>query len=156
MRLLSSAALQSLAAQETGEVWVILLTLSHEDLATPIRVCSDAVAVTSRGDEYLPYPFELHLPDDREDREPRPELRIDNVAREIIATLRTITTPPTVTIELVLASAPDAVEVGPLPLSLWSARYDAASITGELGYEAQDDAPYPAARYVPSVYPGLF
>lgn len=42
-RNLSSDALQALYLQETGEAFLILLTINHPDLGTPIKITSDGV-----------------------------------------------------------------------------------------------------------------
>lgn len=155
-RLFSSTLARAMAAQETGEVVVVLLTITHPDLAVPLRVGSDAVDTVSRGQVFTAYPFELRLPDERDDRPPRAELRLDNVHRDLGLALRQISSPPSVTLEVVLASAPDQVELGPLALELTRAQWDALTVTGELGYDDPLNEPWPAGRYGPAEYPGLF
>ena len=66
MRTLSSAAQAAVFAAQTGEAFLVLLELNHADLATPIRVTSDAVATVSNGDTYTPFPFFISLPGKRD------------------------------------------------------------------------------------------
>ena len=155
-RTLSQAARQAVNAQETDEVFLLLLTLDHEDLAEPIRVVNNTEDVVSRSDTYIAYPFEIALPDEDPESVARVTLRIDNVDREIVKSLRAISSPLSVGLEVVMAASPDTVEAGPFNMTLVSAEYDALTVTGELAFEDVLNEPFPGASYVPSEYPGLF
>ncbi len=155
-RTLSQAARQAVNAQETDEVFLLLLTLDHEDLAVPIRVVNNTEDVVSRGDTFIAYPFEIALPDEDPDSVARVTLRIDNVDREIVKNLRAISSPLSVGLEVVMAASPDTVEAGPFNMTLVSAEYDALTVTGELAFEDVLNEPFPGHSYVPSEYPGLF
>ena len=155
-RALSQAAKQAVNAQETDEVFLLLLTLDHADLAQPIRVVNNTENVVSRGDTYVAYPFEIALPDEDPESVARVTLRIDNVDRQIVQSLRAIQAPLSVALEVVMASAPDTVEAGPFNMTLVAAEYDALTITGELAFEDVLNEPFPGASYIPSEYPGLF
>ena len=155
-RTLSQAARQAVNAQETDEVFLLLLTLDHEDLAEPIRVVNNTEDVVSRSDTYIAYPFEIALPDEDPESVARVTLRIDNVDREIVKSLRAISSPLSVGLEVVMAASPDTVEAGPFNMTLVSAEYDALTVTGDLAFEDVLNEPFPGASYVPSEYPGLF
>lgn len=155
-RSLSLAARQAVNAQETDEVFLLLLTLDHEDIAEPIRVVNNTEDVVSRGDTYIAYPFEITLPDEDPESVARVTLRIDNVDREIVRSLRGISSPLLVGLEVVMAASPDVVEAGPFNMTLVSAEYDALTVTGELAFEDVLNEPFPGHAYVPSEYPGLF
>ncbi len=155
-RTLSMAARQAVNAQETNEVFLLLLTLDHEDLAEPIRVVNNTEDVTSRGMTFVAYPFEIALPDEDPESVARVSLRIDNVDREIVRNLRAIQAPLSVALEVVMASSPDTVEAGPFNMTLVAAEYDALTVTGELAFEDVLNEPFPGQSYVPSEYPGLF
>jgi len=150
------AARQAVNAQETNEVFLLLLTLDHEDLAEPIRVVNNTEDVTSRGMTFVAYPFEIALPDEDPESVARVSLRIDNVDREIVRNLRAIQAPLSVALEVVMASSPDTVEAGPFNMTLVAAEYDALTVTGELAFEDVLNEPFPGQSYVPSEYPGLF
>ena len=107
----ASAFIRSAFAQETDEIWLILLTVSHPDLTDDIRVVHNPVAITSRGLNFIGFAFELSLPIDAPDRAPVAELRIDNVSQEIAQAVRSISSAPTVTIEVIRAADPDTVEL---------------------------------------------
>ncbi len=63
-RTLSANARRAVYAAQTGEVFVVLLVLDHPDLAVPLRFCSDAVNVISGGSTYIPFPFDITIPDE--------------------------------------------------------------------------------------------
>lgn len=154
MRTLSTAATQSLADQESEEVWLALLTLSHPDLGEPVRVVSNTEDIVSNGHTYTALPFVLELPDDGPDPGVA-RLRIDNVTREIVTLVRSIAAPPTVTIDLVLASQPDTIDTTITNLTLRDVRYNAAQVTGTLWFE--DVATESVAEIItPARFPGLF
>lgn len=155
-RELTLAARQSLTAQETDQVWLLLLTITAVGLTEPIRVVNDRQDVTSRGNLHVAYPFECDLPGDSGETVQRVTLRIDNVDRGIISAIRAVREPPAVTLEVIRRAAPDTVEAGPFVMSLVEARADAFAVEGELVYEDVLNAPFPAHTYNPADYPGLF
>lgn len=155
-RALTLAARQSLTAQETDELWLILLTIEADGLAEPIRVVNDRQDLYSRGARYVAYPFELALPGDDGETVARVTIRIDNVDRRIVEALRTATGLPRATIEVVRRAAPDVVEAGPFSMTIAEARADALTVEAECVFEDVLDAAFPAGQYTPADYPGLF
>lgn len=147
---------RALFAQETEEAFIVLLTIDHANLLTPQRFAHNTVDFISRGETYLAYPFEIDLPGQDPERPPRVTLRIDNVSREIVLTLRQIQSAPTVTMEVVMASTPDNVEAGPYEFTLRSVDGDAFLIEGELSFEDILNDAYPAGDFTPATHPGLF
>lgn len=156
MRTLSSAAQAAITAAQTGEAFLVLLALSHPQLAAPIRVTSDAVATVSGGDTFSPFPFTVQLPAERGDRLAGATLVIDNVDRSVVTALRSIGSGPTVTLKVVLASSPNTVEAGPFVYTLKNAKYDALTVEGELAFEDILNEAFPGASFVPFSHPGLF
>jgi len=134
---------------------LVLLTLDHDDLAAPIRVVNNREDVTSRGDVFVAFPFEIALPDDLGDAPPRARLRIDNVSREIGEAIRTITTAAAVTIEVVRQDALDTVEMQFPAMKLVNVQYDVLTVTGDLEFEDLTKEPYPTHIFSPAEYPGL-
>lgn len=154
MRSLSPAAVSAMHAPESGEVWLVLLTISNPGMTT-IRVVSNNEDITSRGNTYLAFPFEIELPGQDPDSPSSARLRIDNVDKRIVEAVRSITTPPNVTIEVVLASQPDTVEIAYSDLTLRSVEYDADSVRGELTFESIFSEPV-TLTITPNRFPGLF
>lgn len=155
-RNLSATAKQALNAQETDQVFLMLVTISHPNLPLPLRFASNTQPVTSRGDTYLGWPFRVALPAEFDDQLPVVQLQIDNVDRRIMEGIRLLTSAPGVTLEVVLASSPDTVEAGPFNFSLKAADYDSLVITGVLAFEDVLNEPYPAYTFTPAYFGGLF
>ena len=152
---LSSAALASAHAERTEEVWVVLLQADHPDLAEPIRICTNNENITSNGHEYIALPFEIELPGEDPEQPGRARVRIDNMSPVIIDTLRVISTPPTVTLRVILASQPNVIEAEFVGLVMRNAEYDASFVSAELNYESILVEPA-ALTMTPSLFPGLF
>lgn len=155
-RNITTTTRQAIYGAETGEAFVILLTLSHENLAAPIRISSDGVDTESRGEVFVAYPFDLTLPDDEESRSSRARLVIDNVDRQIIAALRGLSSAPVLTMEIVRGAAPDVVEAVFSDFRLINVTYDSQVIEADMGIEDFTAEPYPAASFSPSLFPGMF
>lgn len=152
----SIPAMQALLAQETAEVFLVCVTITHPDIPTQRLVHNNEVVHRAVGD-YTPCPMQVNMPPQVEDQIPQVQLVVDNVDRTVLQLIRNVSGVPKVMLEVVLASSPDTVEAGPFDFSLMSASYDVLAITGTLGY--QDDVlnqQVPALTYTPTNSPGLF
>lgn len=134
---------------------LVLLTIEHDDIATPIRLVNNKENISSGGDEYVGYPFEIFLPDSKDSAPPSAKIRIDNVSREIGQAIREITTPPSVTIQIIRQDTPDVIEAEFTGMKLRRIPYDALSIEGNLEFEDLTREPYPAYTFSPANYPGV-
>lgn len=165
-RDVSQGFLDAAFAQETGEVPICLLTVTHEDLEEPIYLSSDATTrlseqpliygTDSRGQQYLYLPFEFTLPDDRGDSPPRVQLTMDNIDRSLVAVLRGFSTPASVMMEIVLASDLDTVEITMPSLQMSDVTIDDHKISATLVADALINEPHPAGQFTPGSFPGLF
>jgi hypothetical protein len=133
-----------------------IFSLYKAGLFAPIRVVDNTVNVHKGGNVYLPFPFQVTMPDEREDRMPNVQLRIDNVDKQIVDALRAIDTAPTVSLSVVLDSTPDVVEAGPFLFTLRRGTYDVNSVVGDLEYEDVLREPIPGDTFTPSNFPGVF
>ena len=155
-RTVSATLRSAVFAQETSEVFIVLLTLSHPDLAEPIRVSTDAVDTVSRSNTFLSFPFELVLPDDDENSSPRATLSIDNIDRQVVLAMRSISSAPTVLMEIILASDTDTVEASFPDFKLENITYDDLKLTGDLTLEEFILEPYPSGTFTPADFPSMF
>lgn len=165
-RTVSASFLNAINSQETEEVVICLLTVTHEDLAEPIYLSSDPTmrisdsplvyATVSRGNEYLFLPFEFTLPDDKSDSPPRVQLSIDNTDRSLVAMLRSFTTPASIKLEIVLASSLDDVEIELPALQLSEVTIGEDRVTADLVADALINEPSPSGQFTPGAFPGLF
>lgn len=143
-------------AQETGEAFLLLVSVAHASLNPTLRFTSDAVDTVSNGNTYQHYPFELVLPEVREREVPRARLVIDNVDRKIIAGVRALPSAADIDLTVVLASDPDTVEIAWTDFELRTVFWDALTIEGDLTVEHLLGVPYPGFVYSPATHPGLF
>ena len=155
-RELSTASLESLNAAETEDAFLILLTLSHADMAEPLRVVNGGGEVTSRGNLFAAYPFELSLPDDDAGQSPEARLVIDNIDRQIVRAVRSLSSAPLVLIEIVRAAEPDVVEAKFEDFRLTNVSYDSHLVQGNLTIEDFTSEPFPAGTFTPGHFPALF
>lgn len=154
-RNLSAATVRELFKQSSGEAYHTLLTISHADMST-VRLCDDAQDIVSRGDTYVAFGFQITLPPDVSEQLPRAQLQIPNVDRRLIDELRSIEGPLLVTMEVVTATDPDTVEVGPYAFDLVDVTYTAKVVSGTLAYEPILEQTFPADTFTPQLFPRLF
>lgn len=155
-RTVAPATKAALYAQETAEAFIVLVTIDHADLATPIRVGSDAVDTISRGNTFIAMPFERELPGEDDSGVSAGSLSIQNVSREIAEAARSISTPPTVLMEVVRASAPDTVEMSFADMRMREVRWDALVVEAPVDLENFLAEPYPKDSFTPGLFPGVF
>ena len=169
-RTLSNAAIAALFSQESSNTLVTLLTFTGTGIATPIRLAdnfdqrlADTVndeeiiyGIQSRSNNYLFLPFQIVLPNEQSQSIPRAQLRINDVTSYLTPTIRSIQSPPSLLIELVLKTTPNTVEASFDGLQLGNINYDANSITAELSLPSLAVEPFPAGTFTPSSFPGMF
>ncbi len=155
-------------AQNTGVVAIGLITISHESLTDDIRISTDPTVrlsepaddiiygTVSRGENYFFFPVTLKLPDDTDDGPGLMSIEIDNVSREYVEVVRSITGRPRVKAEFVLSNALDTVEATWPEFLMTDISYDAFRIRANMYMEMLHDEPYPAMTFTPSRAPGLF
>lgn len=152
----SATALAAINASATSEVFLDLLTIDDPGLASPIRVVRNTKNVTSRGNLFVGLAFDIAPANEDPEGDPAVQLLIDNVDRAIVDAVRAAAGKPSCTLEVVLASDPDTVEMGPYPFSIQDAEYDGFKVTALVAFEDILNARYPADSYTPADYPGLF
>ncbi|MBB6011870.1 hypothetical protein HNR59_001215 [Aquamicrobium lusatiense] len=166
MRTVSDTFRHAMFDQQTDELPVLLLTISHPDLGSVWRLSSDNAdlldaeeqlrGTISRGQNYYFFPMDVSLPEDGEDASNVIQITLDNVTREITPLLKSTVTPASVTIEIVLASAPDEVEIEFPDFELASADVDAGSVVLSLTVDTMASEPFPADNFTPSSFGGLW
>lgn len=129
--------------------WTTRLTALETDESLTVY------GVVSRSNNYIFMPLELTLPQ-TDDAAPRARLTLHDVTREVLPLVRGVSGAPAVTLELVLASAPNTVEMSISGLSMRAITYQRDSISAELVVDNLALEPFPAHSFVPSSFPGLF
>lgn len=165
-RNLSPGFIAGLYSQESDEVVICLLTVTHADIGDPIYLSSDPTTrlsddpliygTESRGQQYIYLPFEFTFPDDRSDSPPRVQLTMDNIDRSLVTILRSFSTPASVMMEIVLASDLDAVEITMPALQMSDVTIDDHTISATLVADALVNEPHPAGQFTPGSFPGMF
>lgn len=150
----SVRALEAITAPETAEDFIWLLTMEHQGLTAPIRLARNWRRITSRGQDFIPFPFRPTVVQDEKDRPPRLTIQIGNVSRTITAQLETLDGAPKITLEVVLASKPSVVEYALTDFEMRRTSYDKTVIQSDLVIEDFFSAPYPDLRYTPVIAPG--
>ncbi len=155
-RALSSNALRALMAEATDEVFIILLTFEHEPTNEIYRCALNTENIVSRANTYTATYFEVELPESSSSGYSGCKLVVDNVDLMLVSLLRSITEPLKVTIEVVLASQPNTVELELTDLILREATWDASVVTGTLLSDDPLNQKFPGHIYEPRVYAGIF
>lgn len=164
-RALSAAARGAMFAQQTKEVFIVLLTLTHPTFDQDIRVCSDPFellpdagvrGIISRGEEYLYVPFDLVLPQQDSTNSAKARISVDNVGRALMEPVRTADSALRLKMEVVLASSPDTPEISIDDFRLGTVSYDSFTVSGDLSVEYYDLEPFPYKRFTPADFPGMY
>jgi len=159
MRTISVDGLKQLFAQEASDVFLVVITISHPELTTPLRYVNDIKDLTYNGYTYTALPFKFTLPPDTKDKPPSAKIVLDNINRDTINLFRSITDAPTLTIEIVRVSPDRTVtsEIGPYELRMNDITYTASTLEATLGYETDVLNESAVADYFsPHLFPGLF
>jgi len=162
------AFLEDMHAAETGTVLILLLTLTHPDWDEPVRLSTDPTArlsetstdvlygTVSGGLSYYFLPLKITLPSQTEEGPLKMRVVLDNVSRDLVAQLRSLSSPPSVDVDLVATAQPNVVLASWPQFLLVNIQYDALTISGELVLEMLVHEPFPAGTFTPSEFAGLF
>ncbi len=152
-------------AEATDEVAVALVTITHDDLDTPIRLSSDpterisldplAYGTRTRTDVFYFVLMSVIIPDESRGTPARSQLVLENVTSDMVALVRSIVSPAKCRIDIVAASNPDMIERTYDDLEITKASYDADRVTLEVGLENFANEPWPSQRMTKSRFPGL-
>jgi hypothetical protein len=165
MRSVSSTYRRESQARSTSEAWIALITLTNPALTEPVYITDDpketlpiagVKGVESRGIEFIYVPIEWQLPHEDDTGVSRAKIRIDNVDRRIVATVRQAQGDINMKVEVVLASDTESVEFAQDFFVLRNVTYDALSVEADLYVENYDFEPFPYARITPSYFPASF
>lgn len=161
----STAFKQAAFAQETEVAVITLLTMTVG--STVIRVCDTPIekfsdvgentyGVTSNGERYIFLPFSITLPQDDKTGVVTAKLEIDNVNREIVQYARDTNDPINVGVQVVLSNALNTPELEFDDFKLTNVKYNGFTVSGNLSVDYLGLEPFPAGRFTPSGFPGLF
>lgn len=165
-RTISSGFKAKLHAQDSDVVAAALLTITHADLASPIRLSTDPTkrlstdplkyGTTSRSNDYDFVPVAVVLPDEADDAAPAASLEVDNADLGLITAVRSITDAADVAIEIIDTSDPDTVEISFPAMRVANVTYDRSVVRFGLEVEGLQSEPFPGMAFLPSNFGGLF
>jgi len=157
---ISATASGSINASETAEIWLPLLTISHESLPNTFRLVRNSVDITSNGNVYTATGMEINPPSQAPDEQPFLTASFEDIDQVVVSGMRTIevqtTDRPVGSFSVVLASALDVVVLGPFDFEITDAEFDAGGMKLRLGFQNILRETFPGTRFVPSIYPALF
>lgn len=164
-RQVSNTFKTAIYAQQTSEVFIVLLTISHPNFAENIRISSDLTqdlpiagvkGTISNSLEYIYLPFSIILPQDDDTGVSRASITIENVNNEIIDYIRQADSSLNIDFKIVLSSDPNVEEIIFEDFKLESVNYDANTISGDISIEYFELEPFPSRDFTPSDFPGIF
>ncbi len=166
MRSLSLNFRRSLHGPASEEVPVLLVTITHPSLVEPLRLSSDwttqisddppTYATISNGEAFTHVLMNMLIPDDKEGEPLSAQLQLENVEADAGPLLEPILGDVKVTMQVVLASSPDFVEIEYADLDLTSAQGGEGAITLSAGREDTALFTLPGDRMTRDRFPGLF
>ena len=153
-RISNAVARQAIFANETDEIFLELLRIGTNPI---IHLVNNFEDVTSNGDTYTAYPFKTTPPHQKDGEMPTITLTIDAVDQTLVAAIR-LAPIGTVEIqhEMILASDPDTVIVGPWIYELKTVRGNRQTIELVMQYEPIAYLPWPQGRFTPTDFPSMF
>lgn len=159
MKALSLGAMQALFAENTDEVFVYAIRLSHSDWLDDTYLIADSDDMTYNGNVYKAFTFEVSLLPQREGGVPSVALSIDNTSLELIEFLRSVESDVSVDLSLFRRSPNGAntLEIGPVALktSKFTADVSRISVTLSMSVDYLNE-PATKDRFTPANAPGLF
>lgn len=155
MSELTPEGIREAYAQETTSAYLILYTITGEDLPAALYLAANNEDVLSNGNTFLASNITGLLPEDSLDEQPKAQIRVGNVDRAISDALLSVTRPIYVKIQVVLSSFPDDIQLEIDELQLRDFQYDALVITADLHPHDILSQQIPADRYDNTQFPGL-
>lgn len=156
MRSLSNPARIAAFAQTTPQTFLILIEITHADLATPIRLVNNTQAIVSGAETYHPMAFELTPPVEEDGQIRASTITFDAVDRSLIEAVRSIDDAPHLSAAVILASTPNVIEAGPWEFVMRGVNYNAQSVSAELLPDNPMDYVISAIAYRQRDFPGVY
>jgi hypothetical protein len=145
-------------SQQIDVAFLWLLTFDDYANATQLRAVNNLEDVTSNGQLFTAFPFELTLPPDDGQRPQSLKLSFPNVGRELMDLVRKYDAgnTPKVRVDLVLSSSPDTIEKTIDFMVVSNVTFNAMSITFELSPSSIFARRTSVGTYNQAEFPGLF
>jgi hypothetical protein len=155
MRALPAATKQLLEKVESDHEIVVLIELRHPQIGEPIRLANSLVAITSKGEEYIAFPFTLDFPD-IPGSSSKGRITVQNVDRRIGLFLQSLRSPPMIEIMVVASNDWDTWLLHVRKLWLRNIRGDAITVSADIDTWDFSTEPWPSKRVTQSRFPAVF
>lgn len=152
---LGEAAFGEALSRMSTTAWPVLAEISHPGLSETLYLTTNPDGLTSNGQVYTFFPFNVVLPGDT-DTLPRAKVTFQNVDRTIGETILDLIDPPLITFKVVTSLDFDTVEFEAANLLLVKITGDALQISGELIVRRFDSEPWPRTRADKALLPALW
>jgi hypothetical protein len=152
---ISPELLKQLYAQESEDPLILLLTLTHPTFS-PIYLANNTEDIVSNGTSFAAFPMKIRLSADDGETQKEVSIDFDNVGLDLIDEIRTVVTPISVKIDMILASDPDSIQMTIDDLKMRSVTYNSTRISAKLYYDSFLNVELTSEKYTPSTFPGLF
>lgn len=166
-RNISAAARRAIESPNSVEAFILMVTINHPNLETPIYVNSDVVDYMYGGNRFIGCAFNLKLPTDDDQPPPKAQVSIRNVDAVIGLTILSLTSAPIFSVDLVAKSSftddvprqpigTPAVLLSAQGLTLQNVQCDEMQISADLvGFDISTEN-FPAIRSTQDRLPGLY
>jgi len=157
-RTLPSLIVEAMNSQTTGDLFLVTIELSHSQFDT-VRFVNNTENITSNGDVYDKFPFNLTLPPDSEELSPRIRVTIPNAERDLVTEVRTIAgsrEKALGTVAFLEAGDPDTILISWTDFEIDNVKYNVEVMTFDLSVEDFANEPFPSQSMTPNHFPGLF
>ena len=155
-RELSPQLISQMVSQVSGDPFLMLVTLDHADFDNPYYLVNNSENITSRGQVYTAFPMSIVLPADDNESNREVTIIFDNTGLDLVSDFRLVTSPISVTLELILASLPDVVEISFGDLKIQNISYNKSQISAKLYLDDFLNTEMPSEKYDPTSFPGIF
>lgn len=165
MKDISDNLKKELFSQESADPFLFLLTIKDPSNQFPpiylVNNLEDVIATRDVGGvptaiTYIAFPMKIALPVGDSESVPVLKVTISNVTMQFMAMFRTLINPMTGTLEAVLASDPNLVEIAVPDLELRQIDYNIQDINITFALKDMLNLGLPSHNFTPTYYPGLF
>lgn len=153
-RSISSNARQQVQSPEMNDVLLVALDIGHPSIPT-IRVVNNNENIEWGGNTYEASSFKFQPPQQQEGELQNASLTLSNIDRRMVEAVRSISSSPTITANILFVGATVEREAGPWVFDLSEVRYNAETITGTLTWNLKPKQTLSTVRVTLNNFPGL-
>lgn len=154
---LTTKGRRNVLATSADEPMVMLIEVTHPDLAVPARYANNSEDIVCQGNLYIKSGFTITLPDDVDQQVPGAQVSVENISRDLTTWLEISNggRGAKLRIMAVLPSEPNILQVD-MKMDLGRLSINNETVDGELGYKNSMMRPAVGVRYDPISSPGVF